>query len=266
MTDIWFSDITDYLNSLDSAVTEIYISHRHLTELPNLSRFNNLEKLYCSNNNLIVLPALNDSLTHLYCSSNNLTSLPPLNDKLTHLYCSNNNLTSLPSLNDKLTYLHCTNNQLTSLPPLNDKLTHLYCSFNQLTSLPRLNDNLIVLYCSNNQLTSLPPSNSLRQLYCQDNKLISLPALNIKTNIWCYSNPINEIIGSITNVKNTKWNHFREFYFLSKLQKKFISWMWKSRESKIREQYHPKHLHHFLENNNISENDYEAIDKFLIQW
>ena len=42
--------------------------------------------------------------------------------------------------------------------------------------------------------------------------------------------------------------------------------MWKSRETKIREQFHPKHLHHFLETNNISEDNYEAMDKFLIQW
>jgi hypothetical protein len=42
--------------------------------------------------------------------------------------------------------------------------------------------------------------------------------------------------------------------------------MWKSRESKIREQFHPKHLHYFLENNNVSEDDEESMDKFLIQW
>ena len=78
--------------------------------------------------------------------------------------------------------------------------------------------------------------------------------------------PINKIIGIVTKSKINQWNHFREFYFLSKLRKKIISWMWKSRESKIREQFHPSHLIRFLETNNISENDGEEMDKFLIQW
>jgi hypothetical protein len=42
--------------------------------------------------------------------------------------------------------------------------------------------------------------------------------------------------------------------------------MWKSRETKIKEQFHPKHLHRFLENNNVSENDSEEMDMFLAQW
>jgi hypothetical protein len=39
--------------------------------------------------------------------------------------------------------------------------------------------------------------------------------------------------------------------------------MWKSREAKIKEQFHPRHLLCFLENNNISEDDGEELDKFL---
>ena len=42
--------------------------------------------------------------------------------------------------------------------------------------------------------------------------------------------------------------------------------MWKSRESKIREQFHPRHLISFLENNDVSEDDLETIEKFLNQW
>ena len=88
----------------------------------------------------------------------------------------------------------------------------------------------------------------------------------ISLNTFCFENPINEIIGIVTISKITKWNHFREFYVLSKLRKKFISWMWKSRETKIRQQFHPSHLTLFLQNNNVSEDDDNALDVFLSQW
>jgi hypothetical protein len=42
--------------------------------------------------------------------------------------------------------------------------------------------------------------------------------------------------------------------------------MWKSREIKIREQFHPKHLYIFLQNNEVSEDNNELIDAFLNQW
>jgi hypothetical protein len=42
--------------------------------------------------------------------------------------------------------------------------------------------------------------------------------------------------------------------------------MWKSRETKIRQQFHPSHLIRFLENNNVSEDDGETMDLFLRQW
>ena len=56
-----------------------------------------------------------------------------------------------------------------------------------------------------------------------------------------------------------KINHFREFYFHSKFKKKFLSWMWKSKENKIKEKYHPRHLISFLE----SETD---LDVILNKW
>ena len=64
----------------------------------------------------------------------------------------------------------------------------------------------------------------------------------------------------------SKIETFRERYFLMKFKKKIISWLWKSRESKIHQQFHPKHLHNFLEHNNVLEDDGETLDKFLNQW
>jgi hypothetical protein len=42
--------------------------------------------------------------------------------------------------------------------------------------------------------------------------------------------------------------------------------MWKTREKKIQEQFHPKHLYSFLEKNKVSEEDSESVDKFLNEW
>jgi len=115
-------NIEEYLNSLPLNTTEIIVSSRGLTYLPDLSRFKELTHLYCSHNQLTELPPLNNTLTLLYCSYNQLTELPPLNNNLKHLDCSDNKLTWLPPLNNNLKYLDCSHNQLTWLPPLNNKL------------------------------------------------------------------------------------------------------------------------------------------------
>jgi Leucine-rich repeat (LRR) protein len=129
----------------------------------------------------------------------------------------------------------------------------LYCSSNELTSLPPLNDKLINLSCSNNQLTSLPPLN------------------NNLTNLFCFNNPINEFIDFNNNnifIKNQVkiLNRFRKLFYLLKFKKSFIRFMWKSREKKIQEQFHPKHLYHFLENNKVAEENNALLDTFLNEW
>jgi hypothetical protein len=106
--------------------------------------------------------------------------------------------------------LECNHNKLTSLPSLNHSLYKLKCSYNPLSCIPNLND-------------------SLRYLIWNDTPIYVL--LN----------------GNRENI--AKFNWFREYYFLSRLKKKIISWMWKSREKVIREQFHYKHLIRFMEEN-----------------
>jgi Leucine-rich repeat (LRR) protein len=143
-------------------IIELNLSGNKLKELPEwIDKCVNLQRLYCSHNQLALLPeSLPNSLQILYCRNNQLTSLPEsLSTNLQELYCSNNQLTSLPeSLPNTLQKLDCSNNQLISLPE-------------------RLPTTLQKLYCGNNQLTSLPESfpNSLQILDCWNNQLISLP-------------------------------------------------------------------------------------------
>ena len=123
-------NIEEYINSLPLDTTEINISNKGLTYLPDLSRFKKLTFLNCSRNKLTQLPHLNKTLKNLHCHTNKLTELPPLNNELKILDCSHNRLTELPQLNNNLTHLFCYDNQLTWLPPLNNNLTHLSCSDN----------------------------------------------------------------------------------------------------------------------------------------
>jgi len=120
-------NIEEYINSLPLDTTEINVSHKGLTYLPDLSRFKNLTFLNVSRNQLTELPQLNKTLKTLMCHCNQLTQLPPLNNELKTLCCHTNKLTELPPLNNELILLDCKDNQLTMLPPLNNKLKYLCC-------------------------------------------------------------------------------------------------------------------------------------------
>ena len=190
--------------TISNRVTELDLSNKGLTELPDLSKLINISELNCSNNqltsitsfppNVIVINCSNNQLTSLpsfppyqtartfkiNCSNNKLTSLPNLPFGISELNCSNNHLTSLPELPNDTYYsgfqtINCSNNKLTSLPTLPYKLSSLCCSNNQLTSLPTLEHSLCSLDCSNNQLTELPDLSKLTSLNCSNNQLTSLP-------------------------------------------------------------------------------------------
>ena len=175
-----------------------------------------------------------------------MTSLPILNENLKILNCYNNNLTFLPNLNENLVQLNCTNNHLTSLPTLPQNLEILNCRNNQLTSLPNLNENLQILNCSINQLTSLPNLNeNLRALYY-------------------FYNEIYTIIDSdnlvIIRKKLTILYKFRHLYYCLKFKSQFRHLLWKIREPKIMQKYHPSYLDEFLKDENID------IDMVLDNW
>jgi hypothetical protein len=194
----------------------------------------------------------------------------------------------LPLLPPSLRELFCQGNQLTTLPPLPRALKNLSCQYNQLTRLPPLSPFLRVLHCENNLLTQLPllPI-SLKDLYCKNNQLTCFPTMMVEKVIQhleiisYYGNPFSNIIERhdssfiennyeynydifITLYNSNLWNRFRFFYFLSKFRKKFLSWMWKSREKKIKERYHPKHLFAFIDNG-FKDAD-NGLDDFLNAW
>ena len=95
--------------------------------------------------------------------------------------------------------------------------------------------------CHHNQLTELPPLNNTltHYLYCDYN------IYNKK-----YNNCFN-IIKILRNVRNT--------YYLLKFKKHFKRWLWeKVREPKIMAKFHPSHLNHLL--------DTDDLEVFLEDW
>jgi hypothetical protein len=80
-----------------------------------------------------------------------------------------------------------------------------------------------------------------------------------------WNNPICNILdidnNSLIEVKENikKLNNIRHFHYSLQFKKQFIKWLWKSREKKIMEKYHPNYL---LEN--LQENT--DLDEFLNNW
>ena len=221
-----------YLNSLSADILILSIEDRYITSLPDLTRFTNLKELYCSNNLLTSLPNnLPQGLEILHCSKNKLSSLPDLTrfKNLKELYCSNNQLNSLPNhLPQSLEKIHCSSNQLKYLP----------------TILPQ----------------------NLKALYCFENKLTYLPNLSEKMLYFIFwNNPIFDILdvnnNSLTKVKENIiiFNNNRHLQYSLQFEKQFIKWLWKSREKKMMEKYHPNYLWKNLEEDT-------DLDVFLNNW
>jgi len=235
-------NVESYLNSFPDDIEEINVNVKGLTYLPSLSRFTNLKILRCSYNKFVSLPLLPDSLQELHCSNNKLVTLPPLPNSLQVLWCLQNKLVSLPPLPNSLQKLHCGNNKLVSLPLLPNSLEQLFCYDNKLTSLP-------------------PLPNSLEELYCDSNKLVSLPPLpNLLRELLYVNNPIDDVLKP-NNINVTKanvriLNNFRFLYHCIKYKNKLRKWLWKSRENKVKEEFHPDRIIELLEGKDIDDIDF----------
>jgi len=274
-------NIEQYLRSLPDNTTYIDVSSKCIYELPDITRFMNLQHLDCDNNNLTSLPALPESLIYLSCHRNNLRSLPALPANLQYLYCCSNPLRSLPlTLPENLVHLYCASNKLTSLPALPANLLHLLCTDNKLNSLPKLPESLQYLHCGHNILTSMPmlPESissfgycfnpiweNQRQIICNHNPgdqsslHITIKQINTYNSFRnLYAGDQSSIVITIKQI-NT-YNSFRHLYYSLKFKNQFRNWLWeKVRRPKIENQFHPKYLIA-----NLNEDD--DLDQVIDRW
>ena len=76
----------------NESITNLDLTYRDLTELPDLSIYPNLKKLNCSNNKLISLDNLPNTIVELDCAFNKITSLDHIPPSLSKLSCNDNPL------------------------------------------------------------------------------------------------------------------------------------------------------------------------------
>jgi Leucine-rich repeat (LRR) protein len=168
-------------------------------ETLDLSKFPNIEKLYCSNNKITHLDLSGcTNLTVLYCNHNEITHLDLSGcPNLTVLYCNNNNISNLVLLKNK-------------------NLKNLYCNNNKIKSLILPNrSKLEILDCRNNQITYFDLSNcyNLNKLNCENNNINEKSKLHMAYVLKIYFSPelkamtSNIPIFTLTNIFNTTINN-----------------------------------------------------------
>lgn len=80
-------DIELYIFSLPDNSEIINVSNKKLTYIPDLTRFTNLKKLDCRNNDLTELPKLPTSLNTLLINNNNKLKISMIPNHITCLNC-----------------------------------------------------------------------------------------------------------------------------------------------------------------------------------
>ena len=131
-----------------SAITDLDIQNRGISNLTGIEDFISLTVLNCENNFINVLDITqNTNLTQLFCSNNALNTINVSTlTNLQILWCGNNQLSSLHvSNNTQLISLVCNDNQLTSIDVSNNtSLNVLVLEMNQISILNILNRNVFI--------------------------------------------------------------------------------------------------------------------------
>lgn len=165
------------INDIADKLEHLFINDCNISYLPNLTKFNKLQTLDLSNNNLLKLPELPKSLEELIVKNNNLTKISNDLPNLIRLDCDNNSITEL-NISNKIERLHLNKNPLTKIP---SELFHIYflnISGTNISSLTNANYPLLrELNISNTQILSLPKFDNLKHLICNNSKLESIDHL-----------------------------------------------------------------------------------------
>ena len=133
-----------------------------------------MAKFDISDRNLTSLVGIKfpENVQILFCDQNQLTSLEGCPPSVQTLYCDSNQLTSLEGCPSFLKFLNCEHNKLTSLDGCPSSVQTLDCENNRIISLEDCPPSVQILFCNNNRITSLEycPS-SVQHLFCKDNPL-----------------------------------------------------------------------------------------------
>jgi hypothetical protein len=205
------SSIESYFNSLSYDIEELLISIQIITSL-DVSRFNKLKILDCSNNLISQISALPDTLEILLCNNCEIYSICNLPINLKILNCEKNFLQYIPQLPNTLEEFNCSNNILQYLPHLPKNLKKLICKNNLLQNLPLLPSSLYHLDCENNDIEEII------------NIPINVKKLNCKNNLLLFDDIITYRIYICKKIYYTiKYGHRLERFFIKNIRNKNIN-------------------------------------------
>ncbi len=194
------------------AVTSMDCMGENIASLKGISRFKNLEYLYCGHNALTSLDLDNNKkLLVVYCEQNQLTKLSiSACTNLYHLNASNNKFTSINvSYNKNLEGLFLDDNQLAKLNvESNPKLVELSVANNKLTEMKTAkNTNLRILDLDRNQISKLNLANNTELTHLSVNRN-KLTALDVTANTKLVSLSVN--YNNLTALDVTKTTKLEE--------------------------------------------------------
>lgn len=149
----------------------LFLNNNELEDLNGIEQFVNLEVLDVSNNNLIYINNIPNTLLELTCRFNKINKLPILS-KLKILDCTSNKITRLEYY-PNIEILICQDNEIKNIPEY-PFLKKLICRNNKLEIINSY-EYLEYLDCSFNNIVKINKCSILKDLLCRNNKLNSIP-------------------------------------------------------------------------------------------
>lgn len=182
---IYLKDIVAKNNVIVDNILWLKIYETDIEELYDINLFKNLRVLNISDNKLIIVDKIPDTVEEISCENNNLVELNFLNPGLLRLNCSGNKIKSITHNNIKT--LYCSDNCIRDINCINIK--NLHCENNSMVSIPSL-PQLEYLNCSNNKLLKLPILPKCMEIYANDNNLVKIDNIYQRLSvIHIYNNP-----------------------------------------------------------------------------
>lgn len=153
--------------NISNKVYEVVCKNNKFTTLDFINDLPGLQKLDCSNNLLVYLPAI-QSLEILICNKNNLESVAPMN-RLKKMVCKYNKITNISNF-PVLELLECDNNMINTISNL-PKLKFLWCPNNQIVNITGL-DIVELIHCYKNCIKIFPYFKNLSEIMCDYNNVL----------------------------------------------------------------------------------------------
>ena len=157
---------SDFYKVNKHKIRHLFMANSNLNHIPNLTEMKVLETLDISNNDLIELPHLPNTVTELIFRENNITCVEIDMSNIIRFDGSFNKLRKLPTLNNARRIM-LNNNEITTLECVYPKVEEFICNDNPLIQLPEM-PNIHSIDCSNTKISFIFDLITLHHLTCNN--------------------------------------------------------------------------------------------------